>query len=192
MTDREEDRLEHARAVEADTPGTAARAGEGQVLLDESSSTEQVPAGQTEGPDEAEHDYLADLQRLQADFENFKKRTSRQQTEALSRASEALIKRLLPVLDHFQLAEEHGEAGGGIQLAIKELVEVLRAEGLEPIEAEGQPFDPTIHEAVETHDDPGVTVETVASVHRRGYRLNGHLLRAPYVSVARPQKDEGP
>jgi molecular chaperone GrpE len=139
---------------------------------------------------EINKDYLADLQRLQAEFENYRKQMIRRQTELTERASLDLVKRLLPAIDHFQLAAEHGEAGPGIRLAIKELMEILGAEGLEEVQAEGKPFDYNVHEAVETHDDPDVSVETVVEVRRRGYTFRDKLVRAPYVVVAKPAPKE--
>lgn len=140
---------------------------------------------------EINRDYLDDLKRLQAEFDNYRKRIAKQQADTARSAVAGLMKRLLPVLDHFQLAVEHGEGGGGVQLAFKELMEALGSEGLQEIEAEGQPFDPQMHEAVETHEDPEVRHETVIKVHRRGYTFNGQLLRAPYVGVARPLEESG-
>jgi len=104
----------------------------------------------------AERDeYLDALRRLQADFDNFRKRTIRQQTELLERASESLCVRLLPVLDALDLAGAHVEttgAGGELSAALTQigalLREVLAKEGLERIDAVGVPFDPHLHEAV--------------------------------------------
>lgn len=140
---------------------------------------------------EVNRDYLDDLKRLQAEFDNYRKRIMKQQADMARSATAGLMKRLLPVLDHFHLAVEHGEGGSGVELAIKELMEALGSEGLEEIDAEGQPFDPELHEAVESHDDPDVQQETVSKVHRRGYTFNGQLLRAPYVKVARPAEKDG-
>ena len=166
------------------------REGEGQVLMDETSDFEQLPVAEAVQPNvgepTAEAHFLQDLQRLQADFENYRKRAQREQSAAGSRAEARVIEKLLPVLDNFELVLAHGEGGSGVQLVFKELTETLRSVGLEEIEAEGQPFDPRLHEAVESTEDAGVTQEVVSKVHRRGYSFKGELLRAPMVVVARP------
>jgi molecular chaperone GrpE len=137
-----------------------------------------------------ERDELRTLaQRVQADFENYRKRMLREQTEAIGRANEGLLERLLPVVDSFELAlHQLGEADDqvrkGVELVFSELVNVLEKAGLERIDAAGVPFDPNVHEAVmqEGGDDgEPVVTETV----RTGYRLKGRLLRPAMVKVAR-------
>jgi molecular chaperone GrpE len=135
---------------------------------------------------EPERDYLDDLMRLQAEFENYRKRTMKEQVGVAARASERLIERLLPVIDNFELAIAHGEGGSGAELAFKELMETLGNEGLEVIESDGADFDPKLHEAVESHDSTEVDQVTVTKTYRRGYLVNGRLLRAALVVVARP------
>jgi molecular chaperone GrpE len=167
----------------------SSREGDSQVLMDETSEFEQQPVaeGVVEGDGGSEErNFLADLQRLQADFENYRKRSQREQSLAGTRAESRLVEKLLPVLDNFELVLAHGEGGSGVQLVFKELVETLRVLGLEAIDAEGQPFDPRLHEAVETTEDPTVTEEKVSKVHRRGYSFKGELLRPPMVVVAKP------
>jgi molecular chaperone GrpE len=188
------DDLEDAAAVVEDTPGVEAHEDDGQVLLDESSEVEQTPLGELvdEESEPEEKLSLAELQRFKADLENDRKRMLREQTRALEYAAKDLAKRLIPVIDHFKLAIEHGEGGEGITLALKELLDVLAAEGFEEIEvSEGTPFDPQIHHALASHVDPSVAVETVAKVHRAGYRFKDLVLRSPEVLVAQPpQKEE--
>src|SRR5579864_1206060 len=91
-------------------------------------------------------DYLDALKRLQADFENYKKRILKQQTEHLERAAESLVEKLLPVLDTFDLARAHG-GGDDVRQIATTLVTTLEREGLERIDPGGGPFDPTLHEA---------------------------------------------
>lgn len=175
----------------------SSRRENGQVLMDETSDFEQQPVAESaaEAADTAragegseERNFLEDLQRLQADFDNYRKRAQREQAQAGERAEARFAQRLLPVLDNFELVLAHGEGGSGVQLVLKELTETLRAAGLEEVDAEGQPFDPRIHEAVETTEDEDVTQEVVTKVHRRGYTFKGELLRAPMVVVARPAR----
>ena len=136
--------------------------------------------------------YLDDLRRLQADFDNYRKRTLREQTARAAAASQALVARLLPVLDNFELAVSSAERSRdfdrmlkGVEMVFGELREVLEAEGLVRIEAEGKPFDPERHEAViavEQEDtEPGMVVDIV----RAGYELRGKVLRPAMVKVAK-------
>jgi molecular chaperone GrpE len=133
-----------------------------------------------------EHDYLDDLRRVQAEFDNYRKRMMKQQAELAERATVRLVERLLPVLDNFERAIAHGEGGEGVALVFKELKGALEAEGVEEIPAEEVPFDPRVHEAVESHEDENVEEPTSQSVYRRGYRLKGHVIRPAMVVVARP------
>ena len=136
--------------------------------------------------------YLDDLRRLQADFDNYRKRTLREQTARAASASQALVARLLPVLDNFELAVSSAERSRdfdrmlkGVEMVFGELREVMEAEGLVKIEAEGKPFDPERHEAViaveEEDTEPGMVVDIV----RAGYELRGKVLRPAMVKVAK-------
>ena len=181
--------------VAEETPGVTSREDGGQVLLDETSFVEQEPVpapGEAPG-DEAEPQLSIDeLQRLKADLDNTRKRMVREQSRAIEYATKDVMKKLIPVIDHFRLALDHGEGGSGIELALKELMDVLAAEGLEEIDAtEGTPFDPNLHHALATHPDPEVDVDTVKQVHRGGFRYKEHILRAPEVLVAQPVEEEG-
>jgi molecular chaperone GrpE len=136
-------------------------------------------------------EYREHLQRLQAEFDNYRKRTLKEQSRMLELASEPLVRRMLEVLDDFELALLHAEQQPeietfrkGVELVFAKLVDVLRAEGLVRIEAEGKPFDPELHEALmQTGDGDGEPV--VAEVFRPGYTLKGHVLRPAGVRVER-------
>lgn len=137
-----------------------------------------------------ENEFLEDLRRVQADFENFRKRVMRDQANVAARASAALVESLLPVLDNFERAISHGEGGEGVELVFKELKATLEREGLEEIAAEGAEFDPNRHEAVESREQEGLEAPTVIEVLRRGYLFKGQLLRAAMVIVGRPPENE--
>ena len=141
------------------------------------------------GEDEEQRDFLDDLQRLQADFDNSRKRMMREQAASSTRAKARLMEQLLPVLDDFERALEH-EDSSGMELIYKQLRSTLEAEGLEEISAEGKPFDPTVHEAVDSREDPGVVGIVVQSVFRRGYKVGDQILRAAMVVVARPPEPQ--
>lgn len=151
---------------------------------------EEVADELTEARAEAQ-EYLAHLQRLQAEFDNYRKRVLREQTAAVELAAEPVIRRLLEVLDDFELALIAAEAEPdierflkGVELVYAKLADALKAEGLERIDAEGAPFDPELHEALmQTGDGDGEP--RVAEVFRNGYTLRGRVLRPAGVRVER-------
>jgi molecular chaperone GrpE len=137
-----------------------------------------------------ERDELLDVsRRLQADFENYKKRMIREQTALVERATEGLVEQLLPVLDSFeaafaQLAGAGAEAESvrkGVELVYTQLRDVLARAGLETVGEPGARFDPNEHEAVA--QEPGDGEPVVSEVMRAGYRLKGRVLRPAMVKV---------
>jgi molecular chaperone GrpE len=141
----------------------------------------------------AERDeYLDALRRLQAEFENYRKRVSKQQVEQVQRAAVSLVDKLLPVLDVLDLAAEHlgdgnSEEGKALVQASALLNDVLAKEGLERVDPVGDPFDPNAHEAVgNVPADEGESEDegpTVAQVMRPGYRWRGTVVRPAMVLV---------
>jgi molecular chaperone GrpE len=136
-------------------------------------------------------DYLDNLQRLKAEFDNFRKRMLREQSEFLSLATQEIIKELLPVVDNFERAMAHEiEDGhledykGGMQLVYNQLVDALAKEGLTSEEPVGEPFDPAKHEAMMQVDSEKYPEGTVVSVLEKGYLLKGRVIRPAKVSVA--------
>ncbi|CAN5620329.1 nucleotide exchange factor GrpE [soil metagenome] len=124
--------------------------------------------------------YLALAQGKQAELENYKKRVMKQQADHLAQATASLVEKLLPVLDAFDAGVRHGDESLAPLRA--QLLGVLEKEGLDRLEAEGAPFDPTEHEAVAT--EPGDGAEpVVAEAFRAGYRWNGRLVRPAMVRV---------
>ena len=128
-------------------------------------------------------EYKELAQRVQADFENYKKRVLKQQTEYLERAAEHLVEKLLPVLDTADLAVAHDEGNASLHQVMAALLEALGKEGLERIDPIGRPFDPNEHDAV--MHEPGDDGEqpTVSEVMRAGYRWKGRVLRPAMVKV---------
>jgi molecular chaperone GrpE len=189
-------------AVEA-APEPDGEAG-GEQVVSERADEEPEPEGDDEADAQAAiaadldaakaqaESYLDDLRRLQADFDNYRKRTLREQTARAASASQALVSRLLPVLDNFELAVSHAEQSRdfdgmlkGVEMVFGELREVLQGEGLVKIEAEGKPFDPERHEAVVAVEQEGAEPGTVVDVVRNGYELRGRVLRPAMVKVAK-------
>jgi molecular chaperone GrpE len=171
---------EEAEAAEAAAAAGAAAAEEAAIAADLDKARAEAES------------YLDDLRRLQADFDNYRKRTLREQTARTASASQALVTRLLPVLDNFELAVSAAEQSRdfdrmlkGVEMVLGALREVLEGEGLVKIEAEGKPFDPERHEAVIAveHEDtePGMVLDIV----RTGYELGGKVLRPAMVKVAK-------
>jgi molecular chaperone GrpE len=159
----------------------------------EPSSTEPSTDGSVEGADEAREtrELREHLQRLQAEFDNYRKRVLREQTAAVEMAAEPVMRRLLEVLDDFELALMHaGEDVDsdrllkGVELVYAKLLDVLGAEGLERIQAEGAPFDPELHEAL-MQTGEGIGEPHVAEVFRPGYALRGRVIRPAGVRVER-------
>jgi molecular chaperone GrpE len=149
-------------------------------------------------------EYLADLQRVAADFENYRKRVAREQENLAARAHERLVKELLPILDDLEralrAAEDHEEAGGvvpdrarggvvggpsleeGVRLVHRELEEALAKEGLVELETDGK-FDPHVHEALlsqPSDEEEGTIIEVL----QKGYRLGDRVLRPARVVIS--------
>src|SRR5881398_2990966 len=142
----------------------------------------------------AERDALVDrLARLQAEFENARKRAEREQQEFREYALADAVKTLLPSLDSFERALKAGEAEksefrGGVELIYKQLQDALAKLGLRAIPAKGEPFDPHLHQAVEMVDTDEVEDHHVLDELQRGYKLKDRLLRPSMVRVARNSK----
>lgn len=137
-------------------------------------------------------DFKDRLLRKQAEFENFKKRTDRERAEFVRYASAELMREVLNVVDSLELALNDAGSGDGddqkvrqgFDLIYKQLVDSLKRFGLETIEAKGHPFDPNVHEAVSTEVSTEAPEGTVVAELRRGYLLQGKLLRPAMVTVA--------
>jgi molecular chaperone GrpE len=136
-------------------------------------------------------EYLELAQRTRADFENYRKRVTKETSEALARGKADLARQLLPALDNLERALASGEDASthealvkGVGMVRDELQSRLEAAGVESFDPTGEKFDPALHEALSTRPDegtkPGVVLETV----EKGYRLNGQVLRAAKVVVS--------
>ena len=140
-------------------------------------------AGAKADNDQESDRYLADLQRLSAEFSNFRKRTDRRNAEVVTRARADLVERLLPILDSCDAAVSQGDEGvGSIRKAMLDALEPL---GLEVVDPHGQPFDPTHHDAVPHEPVEGASAigPIVVEVLRRGYFWEGQVLRPAMVKV---------
>jgi len=181
--DRRQDRpdpgsIEEAAAPEAAPSDAGPDTGPG--------GPEDITAARAEADQYREH-----LQRLQAEFDNYRKRVLREQTSAVELAAQPVLQRLLEVLDDFDLALMHAQDRPdfdrflhGVELVYAKLFDTLRAEGLERMDAHGKPFDPELHEAL-MQSGEGEGEPVVADVLRPGYTLKGRVLRPAGVRVER-------
>jgi molecular chaperone GrpE len=154
-------------------------------------SDDDLPAGQGESRREVE-DLRERLLRLQAEFENYKKRQSRERGDQRRNVHIGVLKEFLPILDNLERAVEHGDVSDpgkiveGVQLVLKQLKESFTQFGVTRMESRGEMFDPHVHEAmsrVETDGDP--PDGTVVEVYQEGYLLDGRILRPAMVGVAK-------
>ncbi|GAA3533395.1 nucleotide exchange factor GrpE [Amycolatopsis ultiminotia] len=125
----------------------------------------------------------ADLQRLQAEYANYRKRVDRDREAVVQGAKASVVGELLPLLDDLERAEQHGDLTGAFKAVGDKLVSGLQRAGLESFGTEGEDFDPSVHEAVQHNTSPDVSGPTVTVVMRRGYRFGDRVLRAALVGV---------
>jgi len=173
--------------------------------MKQSASASSIPSSVPPGADAAQseaQDPMAGLQadldrfrdlalRSQADFENYKKRSAREKEEAIKYANQSLLKRLVGIIDNFELglaaAKEQGADSpmySGMVLVQKQLNDLLAENGLQPIEAEGKKFDPNLHEAIAHESSNEYREGIVVRQARRGYQFKDRLLRPAEVVVS--------
>jgi len=178
--------------------------GDPEMHPDESGSFgEDSPDGSSEGDVSADEDTAAsdeltlartalaertlDLQRLQAEFLNYKRRVDRDRELVRQNATFAVLSEMLPVLDDIDRAREHGELEGGFKAVADSLERIVTALGLTKFGAKGDEFDPNLHEALMHGHSPEVTTTTVDVVAHAGYRIGERVLRAAKVTVLDPE-----
>ena len=175
--------------------------GDPEVHPDESGSFGDLDAeadGVVEGSDLAASDELIltrtalaertlDLQRLQAEFLNYKRRVERDRELVKQNATYSVLSGLLPVLDDIDRARDHGELEGGFKAVADSLERIVTTLGLTKYGAKGEEFDPNIHEALMHGHSPDVTTTTVDVVAQPGYRIGDRVVRAAKVTVLDPE-----
>ncbi|MFD0038741.1 nucleotide exchange factor GrpE [Streptomyces anulatus] len=134
----------------------------------------------------------ADLQRLQAEYQNYRRRVERDRVTVKEIAVANLLSELLPVLDDVGRAREHGELVGGFKSVAESMETVVAKLGLQQFGKEGEPFDPTIHEALMHSYAPDVTETTCVAILQPGYRIGERTIRPARVAVAEPQPGATP
>ncbi|MGW3409435.1 nucleotide exchange factor GrpE [Streptomyces sp. NBC_01356] len=170
-------------------PSGAAPAG------DESAAAQAQLAGLTAQLDQvrtALGERTADLQRLQAEYQNYRRRVERDRIAVKEVAIANLLTELLPVLDNINRARDHGELVGGFKSVAESLESVAAKMGLQQFGKEGEPFDPMIHEALMHSYAPDVTETTCVAILQPGYRFGERTIRPARVAVAEPQPGAQP
>jgi len=198
----------------ADAPGTAARSSgkPGQPGRHSVSEPGAEAAGTGAGPapggagpaaepggPEAELELAtklaertADLQRVSAEYANYRKRVDRDRVAVREQALANVLVALLPVLDDIGRAQEHGELVGGFEKVAQSLESIVTKLGLVAFGNEGEPFDPNVHEAVSLIQSAGVTEPTCIQILQPGYKVGDRIVRPARVIVAEPEDDAGP
>ncbi|MFO7974949.1 MAG: nucleotide exchange factor GrpE [Candidatus Hydrogenedentota bacterium] len=145
-----------------------------------------------------ERDELKDqLLRARAEFDNYRKRTARDIERIRKTATERLVRDLLPVIDHLELALKHADQASqavaeGVQMVAEQFAEVLSRYGVEPIPAVGEVFDPNVHEAMMQRADDNSAPNTVLEEFQRGYRMGDLILRPAKVVVCSGPEEQSP
>lgn len=181
---------------------TASGAGGGEAPLSMDKITIQALSHELQGLKQAFEERGAELEaakdrhlRLQAEFENFRRRTLKEKQESLQYGPQNLVKDLLTTVDNLERAIEHSEQSAdadlksllqGVELVQRELLGTLGNHGVVVVEAAGQPFDPSVHEAMGQAPDSTVAPNTVLEVLQKGYQLRDRLLRPARVIVSTP------
>lgn len=170
----------------------SASGGDAQQPHAETAADEaEVPTnGQLEEIDRLTKDLAertGDLQRVNAEYANYRKRTDRERESLVVMGQVSLLTQLLPVLDDIDRADQHGDLTGGFKNVADTLRKVLAGAGLEQFGAEGDEFDPQIHQAVSQQPAPDVESEVLGAVMRKGYRQGERVLREAMVAVKVPE-----
>ncbi len=158
----------------------------GRHAADEPEAPVAAPAAESEVDDDVRkqlEERTADLQRLTAEYANYRKRVERDRELAASNAKAMLVGQLLSVLDDIERADAHGDLTGAFKSVADKLAATLQRSGLTAFGEPDEPFDPSVHEAVQHDTSPDVAGPTVSAVLRRGYRFGDRVVRAALVAV---------
>jgi molecular chaperone GrpE len=177
-----DDAAESAESFEKEGP--AAPAGDAVKIAGLTAQLDQVRT--------ALNERTADLQRLQAEYQNYRRRVERDRITVKEIATASLLTELMPMLDDIGRAREHGELVGGFKSVAESLETAVTKMGLQQFGKEGEPFDPTIHEALMHSYAPDVTETTCVAVLQPGYRIGERTIRPARVAVAEPQPGAAP
>ena len=178
---------EESMAAEAEAEAAEAARSDLQDQIDQ--MAEELEAAKKEAADASDR-----LLRLQADWDNYRRRTAAERIAERERAAEKLVTNLLPVLDDMERASEHASQNAegdekvtqfveGVMAVHAKMLDILSKEGVEVIDPAGQAFDPLVHQAVGREENTEAFDETVAQVYQKGYRMGGKVIRSAMVTV---------
>ena len=178
---------EESMAAEAEAEAAEAARNDLQDQIDR--MAEELETAKKEAADASDR-----LLRLQADWDNYRRRTAAERIAERERAAEKLVTNLLPVLDDMERASEHATQNAegdekvtqfveGVMAVHAKMLDILSKEGVEVIDPAGQAFDPLVHQAVGREENTEAFDETVAQVYQKGYRMGGKVIRSAMVTV---------
>ncbi|MGW7098276.1 nucleotide exchange factor GrpE [Streptomyces sp. NPDC054838] len=184
-----DDAAAEPKAADSSKEDEAARTGDAaaEALGKETALVAQLDQART-----ALGERTADLQRLQAEYQNYRRRVERDRIAVKEIAVASLLTELLPTLDDIGRAREHGELVGGFKSVAESLETAAAKMGLQQFGKEGEPFDPTVHEALMHSYAPDVTETTCVAILQPGYRIGERTIRPARVAVAEPQPGAAP
>jgi len=177
--------------VEFKKPGV--KEVEKEIEIEELEEEIELLRKELEGYKKVEEEYIDRTKRLQADYDNYRKRTLKENMEHIKRANKDLIEKLLPIIDSFEIALESGKKLGkekddfykGIKMIYESLLELLKKENVKIIAPEGEEFNPEICEVAMTEDVKGFKEGHILEVIRKGYMIDNFLIRPAVVKVCR-------
>ncbi|MFK0259486.1 nucleotide exchange factor GrpE [Streptomyces sp. NPDC090445] len=184
------------KSADSSSEEPAAPAGDSGAQSDQSTPSAQGPnaalVAQLDQARTALAERTGDLQRLQAEYQNYRRRVERDRIAVKEIAVANLLSELLPTLDDIGRARDHGELVGGFKSVAESLETAAAKLGLQQFGKEGEPFDPTIHEALMHSYAPDVTETTCVAILQPGYRIGERTIRPARVAVAEPQPGAAP
>ena len=154
---------------------------------EDKNAQEQAQKPQTDQRDYQIKELTETLQRLQADFENYKKRVDKEKQEFMQFATREFVKRILPIIDNFEVAlaheQSHEDFKKGVELIYAQMREILPNHGIEEIDTEGKTYDPFMHQAMMTVHDPSKKENEIIEVFQKGYKMGNNAIRQAKVKV---------
>jgi len=192
----EEETLDERESTTARKSGAASENGVASEMPAEPELTLEAWQEQLAAQSRKSEEYFDQLQRLQADFQNYRRRMTQERLEAASRGKEDVLRGLVPVLNNFRLALQHADQDAnavrqGVQMIWQQFEGFLRDQKVEPIPSVGQVFDPAYHEVLSTVPATAQTpANTIVAEVKTGYRIDGRLLAPAQVIVARAEEEE--
>ncbi|MGM9998090.1 MAG: nucleotide exchange factor GrpE [Candidatus Bruticola sp.] len=187
--------VEQGEKAETVAPESTAQTQVDSEEKKENSTSEQSCEELLEAKDKELARLQEQLKRVTADTENYRKRMDANFERRIDSAKEDIFRKLLPIIDHLEMAIEASRKGGtveslcqGVELVLKDAVKIMESYEVVPIEAKGQPFDPACHEAVMMEESDELPDETVSNEFKKGYKIGNRVLRPSMVCVARSTK----